>query len=110
MRLIWSSVLLLIGLSTTGQKTIIIDSLLKQKPILLQVASLPDKYKPQIILTQVNTNEFGERTFTTSSYRAVDTEYFYPASVVKLPASIFAVEKIGKIKFTGNRPQYKNLL
>ena len=101
MRLIWSSALLLIGLSTTGQKTIIIDSLFKQKPILLQVASHPNKYKPQIILTQVNTNQFGERTFTTSSYRAEDTEYFYPASVVKLPASIFAVEKMEKLSSQG---------
>ncbi len=98
MRLTWYCALYLIGLSVSGQQAIIIDSLLLQKPILREVASQPNKFKPQIILTQVNTNQFGERTFNTSYYRADDTAYFYPASVVKLPASIFAMEKIEMLK------------
>lgn len=97
MRLIGSFAILLIAISMNGQKAILIDSLLAHNPLLLQVASLPNKYNPQIILTQVNTNKMGERAFTTSYYRALDTAYFYPASVVKLPASIFAMEKIEEL-------------
>ncbi|MFM7725784.1 MAG: serine hydrolase [Flavobacteriales bacterium] len=49
----------------------------------------------------MRTLEDGERSFIQHEFHAVDTNYFYPASIVKLPASIFAAEKIHALRTMG---------
>ncbi len=91
---------LLISCICKGQPTISLDSIVRKTPILRHVSSAADKYKLQIVLTEIQTTVDGSRSFVTSEFHADDTRYFYPASIVKLPASIFAAEKINAL---GNR-------
>jgi hypothetical protein len=59
-----------------------------------------DKYRVQIMYTQINRDFDNQPKFKTFIYRVNPTEYFYPASTVKLPVSVLALEKLRRL----NRP------
>jgi hypothetical protein len=77
------------------------DSVLFKTPELARVALEPEKYKLQIICTEVLHDEEGQVHFNTSMFHVRDSAYFYPASIVKLPAAIFACEKINHLADRG---------
>jgi hypothetical protein len=61
----------------------------------------PGKYEVQIIYTQINRDSKNFPQFETFSYNLNPKEYFYPASTVKLPAAILALEKLNELKING---------
>lgn len=61
-------------------------------PILKKVLSDTAKYKVQILYTQIDRNEHGNPLFTDYSFNLNDNHYFYPASTVKLPIALLALE------------------
>jgi hypothetical protein len=78
------------------------DSVLWKVPELARVASHPNKFKLQIICTKVDhASSSGRASFQTTEFNVEDSSYFYPASIVKLPASIFACEKIQNLREFG---------
>lgn len=60
-----------------------------------------DSYEVQIIYTQINRDENNNPSFRTFTYRLDPKNYYYPASTVKLPVSILALEKINNLKIAG---------
>lgn len=64
----------------------------QQYSVLHQVINTPEKYRPQIIYTQVHRPEHGLPQLTTFHYQVNNQQYFYPASTVKLPVSLLALE------------------
>ncbi|MBC7695887.1 MAG: serine hydrolase [Burkholderiales bacterium] len=60
-----------------------------------------DKYRLQILYTQIDRDKKNYPKFTTFGYRINNSEYFYPASTVKFPASALALEKINNLKIKG---------
>jgi len=58
----------------------------------------PAKYHLQILYTQIDRDAKNKPILTTYSYRSDSTEYFYPASTVKLAASVLALEKLNTLK------------
>lgn len=73
----------------------VIDSLLKtQSSLFSSYYNFPDFYKIQIIYTQIDRDEKNNPTFTNHTWRLNDHEYFNPASLVKIPACLFAMDKI----------------
>ena len=60
-----------------------------------------DKYQLQILYTQIDRDKKNRPKFTTFGYRINNSEYFYPASTVKFPASALALEKINNLKIKG---------
>jgi hypothetical protein len=87
-------ILLFFNISVFSQKGISLDSILKTHPILLEISSNPNKFRLQIILTQIHTAPDGNKTFTHQTFNLNDSLYFYPASIVKLPVSIFSLERL----------------
>ena len=65
---------------------------LEDYPILQQVLGDSAKYQVQILFTQVDRNEHGNPLFTTHKFNLDDSRYFYPASTVKLPVALLALE------------------
>jgi hypothetical protein len=61
----------------------------------------PSKYNVQVIYTQISRNERNFPSFKTFTYNYNHKEYFYPASTVKLPAAIIALEKINELNIAG---------
>lgn len=54
----------------------------------------PVKHRVQVIYTQIDRDAQNRPTFRTHSYRADPGEYFYPASTVKLPTAVVALQKL----------------
>jgi hypothetical protein len=61
----------------------------------------PDKFRIQIIYTQIDRDSENRPHFTSFSYRLDPTEYFYPASTVKLSTAALALEKINRLDIPG---------
>lgn len=54
-----------------------------------------DGYEVQIRFTQID-RKAGQVTFTDYDFQVDDNAYFYPASTVKFPAAVVALEKLGQ--------------
>jgi len=67
-----------------------------------QITENPFKYRVQILYTQINRDKHNKPSLKTYSYRTDSEEYFYPASTVKLAASVLALEKINALKLDKN--------
>lgn len=91
---------LLISMSTFAQKpTNILEQLLLAHPEKFKtLTDHPEKYRVQILYTQIDRDANNKPSLTTYSYRADTNEYFYPASTVKLAASVLALEKLNTLK------------
>ncbi|HEY1038620.1 MAG TPA: serine hydrolase, partial [Bacteroidia bacterium] len=90
------------ALSAQYKNSPLIDSLLKNtKQDITNVISNPKKYKIQIIYTQINRDKNNVPAFTNHFYLYDSTNYFYCASLVKLPCSVLALEKINSLKEKG---------
>lgn len=95
---------LFLSVSLTGQVNDheFIAKLLNQNKEKLQgVVENPEKYKLQIVYTQIDRNKKNQPSFTTYSYRADKNEYFYPASTVKIFAAALALEKLNNLNIKG---------
>ena len=91
---------LFISMSAFAQKSSnILEQLLLSHPD--KFKKLTDnsaKYRLQILYTQIDRDAKNKPTLTTYSYRSDSNEYFYPASTVKLAASVLALEKLNSLK------------
>lgn len=61
-------------------------------PILKQVLEDSMTYQVQIIYTQIDRNEHGNPLMTEYRFNVDEERYFYPASTVKLPVAVLALE------------------
>lgn len=87
----------------------VLDSLLTNNNDLFgKVLQNPEKYKTQIIYTQIDRDSVNFPHFKTYTYHLNPGEYFYPASTVKLPASVLSLEKLNDLNISG-LSKYTNL-
>src|ERR1700748_2868423 len=96
--------LLVMALSTAAQQpdTIFLKTLLQAHPELFAgILKHPTQNEVQILYTQIDRDAHNQPHFTQYSYRLNANHYFYPASTVKLPTAIFALEKINELKVAG---------
>lgn len=85
-----------------GANDSLLVALMKQNPN--NYASLladPAQYRIQILYTQINRDKNNIPHFKEYSYRLNPNEYFYPASTVKFPLSVLALEKLNDLKIIG---------
>ena len=100
-------ILLFVGLLLSfqngfSQSVFSFDSILNKKDILKKVNANLKKYRLQIIYTQITRDAKGNPSFETYNYKVDSSNYFYCASLVKLPCSILALEKTKKLKIYSN--------
>jgi len=96
--------LLMITLSASAQQpdTIFLKNLLESRADLFShILNHPTHNEVQILYTQIDRDEHNVPHFTSYSYRLNANHYFYPASTVKLPTAIFALEKLNELKIRG---------
>lgn len=65
-------------------------------PVLKKVLQNPDSFQVQILYTQIDRDENNVPSFRDFDFRLNDDKYFYPASTVKLPVAILALEWLGE--------------
>ncbi|TVZ51762.1 serine hydrolase [Dokdonia sp. Hel_I_53] len=68
-----------------------------KNPIIKNVMTNDAIYEVQIIYTEIDTSDTGAIVFKDYSYKLDQNEYFYPASTVMLPMSVFAAEYVESI-------------
>jgi hypothetical protein len=61
----------------------------------------PGKYEIQVLYTQIDRDEAGIPSFTTYRYGIDPNQYFYPASTVKMPTALLALEKMNEMGIVG---------
>lgn len=61
----------------------------------------PTAHGVQIMYTKIDRNRKNEPKFTTHRFNVDRTQYFYPASTVKLPAILLAMEKLNQLNIPG---------
>lgn len=86
------SLFLLLLLACQPKELIPFEDRLEDFQILKEVLKNKDKYQVQIIYTQIERNEHGNPLMTDFTFNLDDEKYFYPASTVKLPVAILALE------------------
>ncbi len=100
----YCALLLMTTLSTRAQKpdTVFLKTLLTSHPELFGgILKHPTQNEVQILYTQINRDENNVPHFTSYSYHLNANHYFYPASTVKLPTAIFALEKLNELHIKG---------
>lgn len=87
--------------NNASNDSLLVD-LMKQNPnYFASLLADPGQYRIQILYTQINRDEKNTPHFTDYSYRLNSNEYFYPASTVKFPLSVLALEKLNNLKVDG---------
>lgn len=66
-----------------------------------KITDNPRKYEIQILYTQIDRDAQNRPSFKSYSYQLDANKYFYPASTVKFPAVLLAMEKINDLKIKG---------
>lgn len=84
-----------------AQKSFDFDSLFKAYPTLFKISKEQQKYRIQIIYTQINRDKSGKPSFKNYTYKLDSSNYFYCASMIKLPCSVLALEKINALSDKG---------
>ncbi|MDB5137040.1 MAG: serine hydrolase [Mucilaginibacter sp.] len=104
MKLYFTGFLVIFSLSTMAQQpdTIFLKNLLQSHPELFAgILKHPTQNEVQILYTQIDRDANNVPHFKSFSYRLNANHYFYPASTVKLPTAIFALEKLNKLNIKG---------
>lgn len=70
-------------------------------PFLKKVLQQPDSFHYQLIYTQINRDKNNVPHFKNYYYRVNRNEYFNPASMVKLPTALLALEKVNSLEKNG---------
>jgi Beta-lactamase enzyme family len=85
---------LIIFMISCSPKNVLIQDILKKNDFLSQVSKNP-KYEVQIIYTHV---DLKDTTFTRHTFKVDQSQYFYPASTIKLPIAILSLQKINELR------------
>lgn len=88
--------LFIVPLFSACQNNDPLQQLIAAHPELSQVASNP-AHKVQIIYTQIDRDAEQRPLFTTYTYGLDTNHYFYPASTVKLPTALVALERLHEL-------------
>jgi hypothetical protein len=90
------------GFGQARTDAFLVDLLKKNdNPLFQEVLRHPDTYRLQIIYTQINRDKKNKPSFTNYYVNVDSTEYFNPASTVKLPLALLSLEKLNRLGMAG---------
>ncbi len=88
---------------TSMAKTdVFLENLLQKYPQYFgELMTRRDSFRLQIIYTQIDRKENNKPVFTDYYYNVDPQQYFYPASTVKMPAALLALQRLNELKLPG---------
>ena len=89
------------AMSFTGTTHTYLVDLLKQHPDHFRAVLSNQRHNIQIIYTLIDRRKNNKPKFTDHYFNVNDSAYFYPASTVKLPVAILALQKLNELKIPG---------
>ena len=100
--------LFLVSMVSCGtQKNILEKTLASKNPNVKRVMDNAKQHEIQIIYTQITRDKKGTVSFKDYTYNLDANTYFYPASTIKLPIAILALEKLNTIANTSVNTEYQ---
>ncbi|MBA4198070.1 MAG: hypothetical protein C0459_11005 [Chitinophaga sp.] len=88
--------------SQIKNQTTFLEDLMKTKPEqFANILSNKDSLNVQVIYTQINRSKKNQPSFTDYTFNINKNNYFYPASTVKLPIALLALEKLNDLNMAG---------
>lgn len=88
-------------LSVREPENALYDLLNSKSGIIKSVINNSTKYEVQILYTQINRNKCNVPSFKEFSFRADASQYFNPASLVKLPIVCLSFQKLNELAIIG---------
>jgi hypothetical protein len=89
-------------LAQINTKDTLLASLMAKHPDKFETVLKPgNDHQVQVIYTKIDRNKKGKPQFTQHTYGLKTEQYFYPASTVKLPVAILALQKLNELKIPG---------
>lgn len=80
----------------------LVEDLMKRHPAKFKkILRQKDTLGVQIIYTQINRDSINHPTFKSFYFNVDSTDYFYPASTVKLPLVLLSLEKLNELNIKG---------
>jgi hypothetical protein len=95
-----------IAIGCSAKKDILKETLASDNSKIKKVMSNPDNFELQIIYTQILRDKNNKVSFKDFTYNLNADNYFYPASTVKFPIAVLALEKLNTIENTSKDTQY----
>src|SRR6185369_12142025 len=100
--------LLIVGWTVTScassltENQFFVESLMKKHPAKFRkILKGRDTLEVQVIYTQINRDSLNQPHFRSFYFHADSTKYFYPASTIKLPMALLALEKLDRLSING---------
>jgi hypothetical protein len=88
--------------TSAEEDNLILDILRSRESAVIDtVLADPNKYALQILYTQIDRDENNQPTFTEYAYGVNPNNYFYPASTVKFPVALLALQKLNELDIEG---------
>ena len=106
--LFWAAVLMVSGCTGTGRQTDrdpLETILASDDPAIARVMADPDKFEVQVRYTRIFRNGDSVR-LAPYDYRVDATSYHYPASTVKFPIAVLALEKLARLDSLDRHTRY----
>ncbi len=88
----------LMACTAPSEKGLLLSILSGDDPVIQTVMEHPEAFALQILYTQIDRDSNQVPHFTSHSFRLDDSAYFYPASTVKLPGALLALEKLKRFE------------
>ncbi|MEN7548117.1 serine hydrolase [Rapidithrix thailandica] len=90
------------SLAFSQQENQLLENLMQSQPdVFGEILKKHKKYEVQIIYTQIDRDAENKPSFTSHYFNVSPEHYFYPASTVKLPVALLALEKLNKLQVEG---------
>lgn len=93
-------------LGCSGSKDILKETLASENKNIKTVMANPAEFELQIIYTQIKRDKDNKPILKDFTYNLDANNYFYPASTVKFPIAVLALEKLNTISNTSINTQY----
>ena len=97
------SVLFLIGVAPffAQENNPLKEIMRSEAPKIKQIAKQLDQHQVQLLYVAVNSENPQQPKFKEYRFQQEDSLYFYPASTVKLPIAVLAMEKLNQLNAQG---------
>lgn len=96
-----SSVIPTLPKPTTVKTDLLLEKMLASKPeYFKELLKNRAVWKVQILYTQIDRNAENKPSFTDYAFNIDPAQYFYPASTVKLPVALLALQKLNQLKLS----------
>ncbi len=93
----WFWLLLVLTLVQCKEDNNVFENIQSKSTLLEKYFNSKDEYELQVVYTQIDRDEQNKPSLKSYTFNYDSTQYFYPASTVKMPVAFLALQKLNEI-------------